>query len=420
MNTKILQVLFPTVFFVLYYGHGVNVPCNGGPMPRLYYVQNSIIGIILVCIVLFYVLGQGGRRQAQDSLFIALLLTTLSIIFFELLVDSLSGRDFIGSQVVITFVAFFFYVSNSLIGALYLLYLDQLRRRWVRIPRTIGLVAFVPFSIGFLLTFISLFNGMIFSIDAENIYHRGPLFHILTVIAYGSLVLGFVYLVFYRSSFKHKDFSLFLFFPFPIIVGSIVQLKFYGVEIAGVSMAITLLVVYLQQQNSQANKDYLTLLYNRSLSEQYLQHLIHHQKEGRAIGGILMDINSFKQINDTHGHDLGDKVLRYFARLLTDSFGSHWLIARYGGDEFILFKESTSQQGLDTDLARFYEQLERFNAKENFPFPISISLGSSLCGIYDNLDASAFIKILDEIMYKSKRTYYIQKNQGTILPKEPT
>ncbi|MBI9093717.1 MAG: diguanylate cyclase [Sphaerochaeta sp.] len=375
-------------------------------MPILYYIQNSSVAIILIAIILLYVKGQGGRRQAQDSLFVALLLATMAIIILELSVDILSGRTFYGSRTLLTCVTFLFYVANPLPGVVYLLYLDQLHRRWVSIPRGIGIIAFTPLVIAFILSCMSLFGGVIFSLDANNLYQRGPLFYLIIIADYLSLFLGFVYLLVYRDSFKQKDFSLFLFFPLPVLVGSILQAVFFGMEVTGISLAFTLLIVYLQMQNTQANKDYLTSLYNRSLSEQYLQYLIGHQKKTQAIGGILMDINNFKQINDTHGHDLGDKTLRIFSRLLIDSFGGDWFIGRFGGDEFILFRERATQQDLEYDLKNFQESLERFNAKQPLPFSLSVSQGSALKEPSNEIDGPSFINVLDRLMYQDKRHYH--------------
>lgn len=165
-------------------------------------------------------------------------------------------------------------------------------------------------------------------------------------------------------------------------------------------------------QNSQANKDYLTPLYNRSLSEQYLNHLIGHQKESNTIGGILMDINDFKQINDTYGHDFGDQSLRHFSRLLVDSFGSRWFIARYGGDEFLLLREHATQQDIEEDSAYFTQQIAQFNARGTLPFPLSASFGM---GLYEGdltKGGPSFIKLLDERMYQDKRAFHIKRNLG--------
>ena len=88
-------------------------------MPILYYVQNAFLGIILTSIILYYIMGKGGRRQAQDSLFVALLLSALSIIMLELSVDLLSVRTFHGSRTYITVASFLFYIVNPIPGALY-------------------------------------------------------------------------------------------------------------------------------------------------------------------------------------------------------------------------------------------------------------------------------------------------------------
>lgn len=381
-------------------------------MPILYYIQNSAVAILLLVIMLWYVLGQGGKRQAQDSIFVALLLCALTIVVFEFLIDLLTGRTFLGSRIILSVSVFGLYMGNPLLGALYLLYLDQLRRRWVRVPLRIGILAFIPYGIAFILCSLSFLNGMVFSIDADNLYHRGPFFHVISLIAYGSLTIGLAYLLINRGSFKYRDFSIFLYFPFPILLGSVLQITFYGIEVAGISLVLTLLIIYLHMQNSQANRDYLTSLYNRSLGEQYLSHLITHREKNKPIGGILMDINDFKKINDSYGHDLGDTCLRHFSRLLVDSFKGGWFIARYGGDEFILIKEGTAQQDLEEALAYFADQLSLFNARKVFVFPLSVSVGSALYEPARHQDGPSFIKALDAQMYAHKRSYHAQHKQG--------
>lgn len=386
-------------------------------MPILYYVQNGFIGLFITTLLLFYVLGQGGRRQVQDSLFVALLWVTFSIIALELALDLLSGRLFYGSRTLLTSVTLLFFIANPLPGALYLLYLDQLRKRWTSIPRGIGFIAFTPPVIAGILSIASVFNGMVFSIDSTNLYQRGPWFFSIAILDFICMFFGFIYLFVYRQSFRGKNFSLFLFFPLPVMLAAVLQFSFYGMEVLGVGLAITLLVVYLQMQRTQANKDYLTRLYNRSISEQYLQNLVNQRKSTKAIGGILMDINNFKLINDTYGHDLGDKSLRHFAQLLIDSFGSSWFIGRYGGDEFLLLCDDTSEESLAKDVAHFDQMLARFNARRNLPFPLTASRGSSLYGASQAKDSPSFIKVLDHLMYEDKRAFHARQkqNQNTFL-----
>ncbi len=375
-------------------------------MPLIYYVQNSTVGIVLVSVMLFHVLGQGGRRQAQDSLFIALLFSTLFIIVAELLVDVFSGATFNGSRFVITLVTYMFYILNPIPSVLYLLYLDQLRRRWVYIPKRIGIIAFTPAIIGFLLTTVSLFNGIIYSIDAQNIYHRGNYFFLIVICDLICLFFGLIYLIYYRDNFRKRDLSLFLFFPIPVLIAAFLQANLYGIEVVGLSLALTMLIVYLHMQSSHAHKDYLTLLYNRGVSEKYLHHLLLNKKRKKKIVGVMMDINNFKHVNDMYGHNLGDSTLRYFAQLLSHNFKDDWFIGRYGGDEFILFKEVYSTKDIDTYITHFKECLISFNIGGDLPFPLSVSTGIATILPLETMNVADFIKLLDTRMYDDKRAYH--------------
>ncbi|NCB01147.1 MAG: GGDEF domain-containing protein [Spirochaetia bacterium] len=382
-------------------------------MPLLYYVQNSITAMVLISVILFYVLGQGGRRQAQDSLFVALLISTFLVVIFELSVDIFSGRTFYGSRPLLIFSTFMFYVFNPFPSVFYFLYLDQLRRRWVKIPWPIGVLAFSPAIIGFFLTTASLFKGMIFSIDAANVYHRGSSFFLITIFDLMCLLFGVIYLIYYRESFKKRDFSLFIFFPVPVLIAVVLQVAIYGLEMVGLSLALTMLIVYLQMQSSQANKDYLTLLYNRGVSEKYLEHLLLKRRK-KLIGGIMMDINNFKHVNDMYGHDLGDRCLRYFSKLLRESFKNNWLIGRFGGDEFVLFKEVDSLEEIKHDLASFQEHVSTFNTEGTLPFFLSVSTGFAVLSPNDTMEATAFIKALDTLMYENKRKYHASNRKKSI------
>jgi diguanylate cyclase (GGDEF)-like protein len=304
---------------------------------------------------------------------------------------------------------------NPLPSVFYFLYLDQLRRRWLKIPRPIGALAFSPAILGVLLTTASLFNGMIYSIDANNIYQRGDMFFLITICDLLCLGFGLVYLIHFRESFKKRDFSLFLFFPVPVLIGVVLQVAFYGLEVVGLSLALTMLIVYLHMQSSQANRDYLTMLYNRGVSEKYLQYLLISKKKHKVIGGIMMDINNFKNANDMYGHDMGDRSLRYFSKLLTESFKNNWFIGRYGGDEFVLFKEINSIGDVEQDIALFNEHLTSFNTKNILPFPLSVSIGYTVLNpTTDDIDEVSFVRILDKLMYADKKDYHATNKKNSV------
>ena len=94
--------------------------------------------------------------------------------------------------------------------------------------------------------------------------------------------------------------------------------------------------------NEQATRDWLTGLYNRRYFEETLtDHIESANRYGRELSLILFDIDDFKKINDTRGHEAGDEVLRQFADLLKTAARKADIVCRYGGDEFAVILPET-------------------------------------------------------------------------------
>lgn len=96
---------------------------------------------------------------------------------------------------------------------------------------------------------------------------------------------------------------------------------------------------------SMALTDPLTGLYNRRYLEVHLEKLIEsNARSNKALGVIMMDIDHFKSVNDTHGHNVGDEVLKVFAERIKDNLRSFDLVARLGGEEFVAILPDVSPQ----------------------------------------------------------------------------
>lgn len=375
-------------------------------MHLLYYIQNSLIGMILVVIIMFNFMSQRGRRQVEDSLFFFLLLNNFLLLFFELSIDLLTGRVFLLSRPLLMSITLCFYILNPLPGAIYILYLDQLIHKWEKIPQFIGFVSFFPFILNALFSFMSLFNGFTFYVDASNTYHRGDFFFLMVACNFIYLLISPIYIYRRRKSFQKRAYSILLFFPFPVMIAGIIQIFVFGLELLWSFLALSLLIVYLNIQNSKVSKDYLTGLFNRRRFEQYLDFLIKEKHPRLIVGGILMDINGFKKINDTYGHDFGDLVLHDFAQLLLTSFPRRYLIARYGGDEFALLMELSHEKELEQSIQSFENDLSAFNEKKNFPFELSVCMGFAVFDKQVSKTPEEFVKLLDRKMYDKKRALY--------------
>ncbi len=143
------------------------------------------------------------------------------------------------------------------------------------------------------------------------------------------------------------------------------------------------------------NKDHLTGLYNR----RYLQYLENEFKTYRTQFSIIMlDIDYFKRINDTYGHDVGDAVLVEFAHILEHSVRSDDVVIRYGGEEFVILMRNMQQDILLRNAETIKHKIETFRFSKIGNISASFGLSSN-CGTYNIYEV---IKNADKALYQAK------------------
>src|ERR1700722_15142446 len=127
----------------------------------------------------------------------------------------------------------------------------------------------------------------------------------------------------------------------------------------------------VQLSLEMAITDQLTGLHNRRYMSRHLDNLVSNaKKNGRPLSFVILDIDFFKQVNDTHGHDIGDEVLKEFAARINANVRGIDLACRYGGEEFVVAMP-------DTDMAFAYNIAERLRQSiETTPVKISRAPGA--------------------------------------------
>jgi two-component system cell cycle response regulator len=175
-------------------------------------------------------------------------------------------------------------------------------------------------------------------------------------------------------------------------------------------------ILKLEQSLRAANRrihllsitDALTTTYNRRyLMERLPQEIVRARRYGRPLSIVLCDADHFKNVNDAHGHLVGDEVLRDFAKLLMDSTRADidW-VARYGGEEFLVVLPETS-------VAHAVSFAEKMRVSiETHPFAISggtlrVSSSFGVAGYeslqaHDDANADSLIASADGCLYRSK------------------
>jgi two-component system cell cycle response regulator len=162
----------------------------------------------------------------------------------------------------------------------------------------------------------------------------------------------------------------------------------------------------VQQSIEMAITDGLTGLYNRRYMETHLGSLVEQAaSRGKPLTILVLDIDYFKAINDTHGHDAGDDVLREFATRIRKSIRGIDLACRLGGEEFVIVMPETDM----AVAAIVAERLRRRIASEPFgiaqgakAIDVTISIGIATLDTADD-NASTILKRADQALYRAKR-----------------
>jgi diguanylate cyclase (GGDEF)-like protein len=161
---------------------------------------------------------------------------------------------------------------------------------------------------------------------------------------------------------------------------------------------------YIEEYKKQAIYDSLTGCYNRGESEEFLRKFltkyIRYRKEPFSV--IMMDIDFFKKINDTYGHQAGDEALKFLSSNIKKMIRESDIFGRLGGEEFLLILPNTKMSGamkLAERIKKFFEE-NSFNYNgEDIKFTVSMGITSASL----NDDVESLIKRVDDALYEAKR-----------------
>lgn len=166
---------------------------------------------------------------------------------------------------------------------------------------------------------------------------------------------------------------------------------------------VTALIRYQEQLEYQANYDSLTRLPNRNLLRDRLQHaLIVAQRHHKGVAVVFIDLDGFKNVNDSLGHSVGDRLLSVVADRLARCARASDTVARHGGDEFVIVMTDTvDEQSLIAWMERVRASISEPVWLDGTELYVGCSMGASLFP-QDGDDAETLMKKADLAMYRAK------------------
>ncbi|HOJ11813.1 MAG TPA: GGDEF domain-containing protein [Clostridiales bacterium] len=158
--------------------------------------------------------------------------------------------------------------------------------------------------------------------------------------------------------------------------------------------------VSIKKLYRQVQIDALTGLFNRRCFNEKL----YKMKSRGSTCLILIDIDNFKNINDTYGHLMGDQVLQQLAQILQNSTRKKDIIARWGGEEFAIILPETSIEDAYMIGNRIRTKVENYIfSYEEVICNITVSIGIAAANTSKDIDPDQFLKITDEALYDAKK-----------------
>ena len=155
---------------------------------------------------------------------------------------------------------------------------------------------------------------------------------------------------------------------------------------------------------NQAIRDPLTSLYNRRyFEEEVTKQILEAKAKNQPFTVLMLDADKFKNVNDTYGHKVGDKVLIELANTAERALRDNDIVARYGGEEFVIFLAGIHSEQGKAVAERLRESISTqvVYSDANQPVRFSVSIGVSSSDVSDNVDT--LIKTADEALYRAKQ-----------------
>lgn len=159
----------------------------------------------------------------------------------------------------------------------------------------------------------------------------------------------------------------------------------------------------------QAARDPLTGLFNRRMLDAFLPDAIERcTAENKSLCLLMMDVDHFKQLNDTLGHPAGDELLRSLAQIIRSTIGEQDIAFRCGGDEFVVLLEGCDESGGRAMAARLSSLADALGRNFHVMPPPRLSVGVGSLSALTEPSAAALCQLADEALYQVKAEHHIR------------
>ncbi len=274
----------------------------------------------------------------------------------------------------------------------------------------------LPLAALLVMSVTSVFTGCFFYFDEAGQYHRGSLFYFQYILSFGYVLIASVKnalcVIADIGDPKKNDYSVMFSFVIPPVACLVLQCFLQDLPILSIAPTLSFLLVYTNTIQSQITIDSLTGINNRRKLMIEMSGKIRGLSKNRRLYFLFLDVNAFKNINDTYGHFEGDRVLQLVAaalRSVCEKTGG--IPARYGGDEFAVLQELGAEEDIDEVKHMLEARVSDMSLAGDYPCHVTVSVGYAEFDRNTD-DIRSLIIRADRYMYQNKA----KKKKGHMSP----
>jgi diguanylate cyclase (GGDEF)-like protein len=379
---------------------------------------NSILGSLLIICLIF---ADYKRKYNTDSFQRMLFLVLLTLAGTAMLCDFcyflLHGYAKPWVYYFLYFSLTTYFITQSAAYFFVFIFVDYtIFKNTVR-TKKIMFGVLIAIIIHFLILLFNLHFGFYFSISRnDNLYHFGAWYIIRMIISYAPIVLGaldiMIALSFPSKRSRRSSLVLIFLFSSSLAISSSIDLLFQTNSLIWPCFAASLLCTYFFIIGLDTRIDLLTGIGNRLAFNEFIDK-ISRQTAKESWSVIMLDMDHFKEINDTFGHTEGDMALRDIAKIISDSTQNTDFISRYGGDEFVIATKSDPE----ALMKQVQTALNVLNASKTRLYTIQMSFGWGVFQTGTNRIVQDFLEYVDSLMYSQKK-YKGERRSGSSYKRE--
>jgi diguanylate cyclase (GGDEF)-like protein len=366
----------------------------------LIYINTALVSCLTILLIVVDYVRKFNTDSFQRRLLFAMLIPGFVAVIIDFISRCLAGTPGAPVHAAMYVVLSLYLVAQNCAYFMGLVFIDYFAynntaRSWKLIRAVSVFLALYLISV-----IANLPLGYYFSISPDNFYRPGKLYMLRLLFSYSIMPLIIVDVFPAAKYFRYSQMYLIILFILITGFGAALDIALKSGSLVWPCFSAAVLYFYFFIIQSDSKIDSLTGIGNRHSFNEFIS-MLSRQSSREDYSIVMIDLDRFKEINDTLGHLEGDKALRDMAAIIKGCIRHSDFAARYGGDEFVL--ATRAENDIERLLERIQNAIDIQNEKRVRPYQLYMSYGYDVYTTNSGRPIDDFIKHIDNLMYEHKK-----------------